>query len=342
MKPLLAITMGDVAGIGPEIIVKALARPAVYDRCRPLVIGDADILKRDLQFAPAGVGPLQVQRIQHPQEGSYTWGTLDIIQPGEARRSVEPGKLSAVAGAGSVEFVRAAAALAQAGEVDAIVTAPLNKEAMHMAGFHYPGHTELLAEFFGVDRYSLVLTARHLHVFHVTTHMSLRQAIEHVTQERVLAIIELAHHFANALGMPDERIAVLGLNPHAGEGGIFGDEERMQIAPAIQAAREQGIPVDGPLPGDTLFPKAVKGAYKFVIAMYHDQGHMPFKSVYFDEGVNIMVGLPVIRTSVDHGTAFDIAGKGVAHEESLIAALDLAIKLAPEWQAIWQKMELVA
>ena len=259
---------------------------------------------------------------------------MPVLQPGAALIGVEVGQLSAEAGRGAIEYVLAATDLAKLGEVAGIVTAPLNKEAMRLAGYHYPGHTELLAEQFGVKHYSLVLSARGQFIFHVTTHVSLRDALDMITLPRVLSQIRLAHLLATALGRGHETIAVAGLNPHAGEGGLFGREEIETIAPAVRAAQAEGIPAVGPLPADVLFPRAAKGIYSFVIAMYHDQGHAVFKTLYFDEGVNVTVGLPVIRTSVDHGTAFDIAGQGIASEASLVEAIRLAAQLGPVWGEI--------
>lgn len=341
-RPLLAITMGDAAGIGPEIIVKALARLDVLAACRPLVIGDADILEQHLRFWPRTAGGPAVQpvvrRVSAPEDvQDVPWGTIPVLQPGGALESVRPGQLSAEAGRGAVEFVLAAAELAKAGRIAGIVTAPLNKEAIHLAGYQFPGHTELLAQSFGVKTFSLVLSARGLFVFHVTTHVSLRNALDLITTQRVLAQIRLAHRLAGALDLAGEAIAVAGVNPHAGEGGLFGTEERDVIEPAIKLARSEGIPAVGPLPADVAFPRAAQGKYRFVVAMYHDQGHAVFKSLYFDEGVNVTVGLPVIRTSVDHGTAFDIAGQGLAREDSLVAAIDLAARLGPKWPAIYQQ-----
>jgi len=341
-RPLLAVTMGDAAGIGPEIIVKALARLDVLAACRPLVIGDADIMESHLRFWPreqeaTSVRPA-VRRVAAPEEvGDVPWGTIPVLQPGAPLASVRPGQLSAEAGRGAVEYVLAAAELAKAGRVAGIVTAPLNKEAIHLAGYQFPGHTELLAQAFGVKTFSLVLSARDMFVFHVTTHVSLRQALDLITIPRVLAQIRLAHWLAAALDLSGEPIAVAGVNPHAGEGGLFGTEERDVIEPAIKQARAEGIPAVGPLPADVLFPRAARGRYRFVIAMYHDQGHAVFKTLYFDEGVNVTAGLPVIRTSVDHGTAFDIAGQGVAKEDSLVAAIDLAARLGPKWPAVYER-----
>jgi 4-hydroxythreonine-4-phosphate dehydrogenase len=332
--PVLAITMGDGAGIGPEIVVKALRRPEVRALCRPVVIGDVMTLYQSLQF---------VREIDRPHILPVTsvagldWSdvaTIPVLQPGDALRGVKPGELSADAGRGAVEYVLAATDLARRGVVAGIVTAPLNKEAMRRAGYAYPGHTELLAEQFDVKHYSLVLAARGQFIFHVTTHVSLRQALDLITRERVLGQIRLAHLLAGALGREAEAIAVAGLNPHAGEGGLFGSEELVTIAPAVQAAQAEGIPAVGPLPADVLFPQAAQGRYAFVIAMYHDQGHAVFKTLYFDEGVNVTVGLPTIRTSVDHGTAFDIAGQGIANATSLVEAIKLAAQLGPKWGEI--------
>jgi 4-phospho-D-threonate 3-dehydrogenase / 4-phospho-D-erythronate 3-dehydrogenase len=338
-RPLLAITIGDAAGIGPEIVVKALARPAVRRLCRPLIVGDLAVMRAHLRFWPAGEPPaiVAIDDIGDVDDvDGWDWSSEDLplLQPGAPLAALEVGQLSAVAGRGAVEYVLAAVALAKAGKVAGIVTAPLNKEAIHLAGYTYPGHTELLAEQFGVKHYSLVLSARGQFVFHVTTHVSLRQALDLITGERILGQVRLAHLLAEALGRGEETIAVAGINPHAGERGLFGREEIEVITPALAIAQAEGIPVVGPLPADVIFPRAAQGRYAFVIAMYHDQGHAVFKTLYFDEGVNVTVGLPVIRTSVDHGTAFDIAGQGVANDASLVEAIHLAARLGPTWGAI--------
>jgi 4-hydroxythreonine-4-phosphate dehydrogenase len=331
LRPLLAITMGDVAGIGPEIVGKVLARPMVYDRCRPLVIGDAAIL------AAAITSPeISINVVEDAERGKYAFGTIDVLQPVPPVAGIVAGRISAEAGRAAVEYAKAAAALVRRGLADAIVTAPLNKAAMHQAGFAYPGHTEIFAKFFGVDHYSLVLTAKGLFVFHVTTHLSLRKALDKISRNRVLAIVSLASQFARARGEESEPIAVSGLNPHAGELGVFGSEEMSEIVPAIEAAVAQGIPAIGPVPADALWPAAVAGKYHYVVVMYHDQGHAPFKAVYGDSGVNVTVGLPAVRTSVDHGTAFDIAGKGIARDDSLLHAIELAVELVPIWGDVWR------
>ena len=332
-RPILAITMGDAAGIGPEIAIKALARPEVWRLCRPLLVGDFGTFQAHLRFWPDAQPPALTAM---DDLDAFDWpaATVPVWQPGAALANVQPGQLSAEAGRGAVEYVLAAVALAKAGQVAGIVTAPLNKEAIHLAGYNYPGHTELLAEQYNVKHYSLVLSARGQFVFHVTTHVSLRQALDMITAERVLGQVRLAHLLAAALGRGEETIAVAAVNPHAGEGGLFGSEEAEVLVPALATARQEGIPVVGPLPADVLFPRAARGRYAFVIAMYHDQGHAVFKTLYFDEGVNVTVGLPVIRTSVDHGTAFDIAGQGIANDASMVEAIKLAAALGPTWGAI--------
>jgi 4-hydroxythreonine-4-phosphate dehydrogenase len=334
-KPVLAVTMGDVAGIGPEISAKTLLRhPELRELCVPVVIGDVASARRGA--AEAGLDPATVRAIAAPSAARNDPGTIEVIQVGPSLEHVPPGRIHPGAGDGSYRFVVAACELAKAGEVSGIVTAPLNKAAMHAGGHAYPGHTELLAEQFGVKEYSLVLSAGDLYFFHLTTHVSMRQAIDRITPARTRSVIELAAAFCRALGRPDEPIALAGLNPHAGESGLFGHEEAEVLAPAVEAARARGIHAVGPLPGDAVIPQAVRGKWSVVICCYHDQGHAPFKAVYGDEGVNITVGLPVVRVSVDHGTAFDIAGRGLAREESLVLATRRAAALAPGWSEVWE------
>jgi len=334
-KPLLAVTLGDVAGIGPEITAKMLlGHDDLRERARLVVVGDAGALRR--AAAALGADAARVRVVDGPEAVTNEPGTIEVIQAGPSLEHVPPGQLSAEAGDGAVRFVTTACALAREGRVDAIVTPPLNKAAIHLAGHKWPGHTELLAHEFGVKTFSLVLSAGDLYVFHATTHVSLRQAIDNVTPARMRAVLRLAGSFARALGRQDEPVAVAGLNPHAGENGIFGTEDDEILAPAVAEAQAAGIAAAGPIPADALFPQAVRGKWKFVIACYHDQGHAPFKSVYGDDGVNITVGLPVVRVSVDHGTAFDIAGKGIAREDSLVLAAERAAHLAPGWSHVWE------
>jgi 4-hydroxythreonine-4-phosphate dehydrogenase len=325
-RPLLAITMGDPAGIGPEVILKALAHDDLSARCRPLVIGDRRILER----AAAWLGQEPAfDVVGDPAAGRYTAGSLTLLDLANASPEACPvGVESAAAGAAAVDYVFRACDLAMAGEVDAVVTAPLNKAAMHLAGYDYAGHTELLTERTGAPRVSMLLIGPNLRIVHVSTHVALAEAIARVTPRRVEEVIQLAHDACRALGIARPRIAVAGLNPHASEGGLFGEEEARRIVPAIAAARARGLDVSDPQPPDTVFLRATKGAYDIVVAQYHDQGHIPMKLLAFDSGVNVSFGLPIIRTSVDHGTAFDIAGQGIASETSLIAACDVAIQMA--------------
>ena len=326
-RPILAITLGDPAGVGPEIIVKVLQHPNVYQRSRPLVIGDTRILQRAAEWV--GVSALQIERVTDPSVGHYTLGLVTLLDLANANPAdCPPGKISLSAGRAAVEYVFKACDMAMALQVDAVVTAPLNKAAFNLAGFHYAGHTELLAERTHAGKVSMLLVSPRLRVVHVSTHVALEEAIRRVTPERVGEVIDLAQRSCQALGVPQPRIAVAGLNPHASEGGIFGNQEETGIMPAVRAARARGLNVSDPQPPDTVFLRAVKGEFDIVVAMYHDQGHIPMKLLAFDDGVNVSMGLPIIRTSVDHGTAFDIAGTGKAREDSLLAAIDVALQMA--------------
>lgn len=308
-KPRLIVSVGDPAGIGPEVTVKALAQPEVRAQASVIAVaGDPDDLRRT------------ADRLGLP-------GPERVEPAGDASR-VGPGRLSAEAGAAGVSAIRRAADLIQEGMYDALVTAPINKEAIRLAGFHWPGHTEMLADLTGTRDVRMMLVTKQLRVVHVTTHRSLRSAIEAATHDRIRRTIELGHDGARRLGYERPRIGVAGINPHAGEGGLFGDEETHEIAPAIAAASEAGIDASGPWPPDTLFWRATRGEFDLVVAMYHDQGHIPVKLAGFDQGVNVTLGLPFPRTSVDHGTAFDIAGRGVARWESMAAAIQVAARLS--------------
>lgn len=326
-RPLLAITLGDPAGIGPEIVVKALSHAEVYDQCRPLVIGDRRMIARAISWLPGLEAAFDI--VDDPAQGQYKPGVITLLDLQNADpAAIPPGQLNAAAGRAAVEYVFRACDLTMAGVTAAVVTAPLNKEAIHLAGYTYAGHTELLAERTGAERVSMLLTGPKLRVVHVSTHVALEEAIRRVTQRRVEEVIDLAQRSCQALGIPQPRIAVAGLNPHASEGGIFGDQEMREIQPAIDRARARGLTVTDPQPPDTVFLRAVKGEYDIVVAMYHDQGHIPMKLLAFDSGVNVSIGLPIIRTSVDHGTAFDIAGTGKAREESMLEAIKVAIQMA--------------
>ncbi len=325
--PILAITQGDPSGVGPEIILKALQHAEVYALCRPLIIGDRRIFERAAGFL--GLPEPDFEILSEPSLGDYSPDHPTLLDLHDARPGDCPvGQIAAASGRAAVEAVFAACDLAMDRAVDAVVTAPLNKAAMRAAGFDYAGHTELLTERTGARRVSMLLVGEGLRVVHVSTHVSLAEAIRRVTPERVGQTIDLAQKACQTLGIPQPRIAVAGLNPHAGEGGMFGDEDQRCILPAILAARGRGLNVSDPMPPDTVFLRARQGEFDIVVAMYHDQGHIPMKLLAFDQGVNVSIGLPIIRTSVDHGTAFDIAGSGQAREDSLLAAVRVAVQMA--------------
>jgi 4-phospho-D-threonate 3-dehydrogenase / 4-phospho-D-erythronate 3-dehydrogenase len=327
-KPVVGITMGDAAGIGPEIIVRALADPAMYAMARPLVIGDAKILERADRLVATG---LAVNRVPSPAAAGYQAGTVDCLDLDLLPAGLPFGQLSAAAGDAAFRFVARAVELARAGAIDAICTAPLNKEALHQAGHRYPGHTEILAELTGTRDCAMMLTAKALRVIHVTTHLGLVDAVAAITPERVYRVIKLADATLRRAGVERPRIAVCGINPHAGEHGLFGHgEDEAQVLPGVERARAEGIDARGPLPADTVFFRAGRGDFDAEVAMYHDQGHTPVKVLGLEAGVNITVGLPIIRTSVDHGTAFDIAGRGSADPASLKEAIRQAALLAPK------------
>ena len=338
MKPIIGITMGDPASIGPELCVRALADSTLYDRCRPLVVGDASILSRAM--AIPGMPQLRIHPIAQVEEAAFTPGTLDVLDMNLcAPEDVPAGQLSARAGDAAFQYVRKVIELAMDGQVDATVTNALNKEAMNLAGHHFSGHTEIYAHYTGTPRYTMMLAHEDMRIVHVSTHVSLREACDRVKKPRVLEVIRIADRACRDMGIASPRVGVAGLNPHCGEGGLFGREEIEEIAPAVEAARAEGIDAQGPVPPDTIFSKARGGWYDIVVAMYHDQGHIPLKLLGFvydrDEGkwqavsgVNITLGLPIIRTSVDHGTAFDQAGLGTASEASLMNAIGYAIDFA--------------
>lgn len=337
-KPIVGLTMGDPASIGPEITIKALAAEGLYDRCRPVIIGDASILERAKEIP--GVPKLHIHRIHAVSEASFTPGTLDVIDLAAVDPSeLKVGTVSAKAGNAAFRYVETVIRLALVGSVDATVTNALSKEAINAAGHHYAGHTEIYADLTGSKKYTMMLAYKDLRVVHVSTHISLREACDRVKKDRVLEVIRIADQACRDMEISSPRIAVAGLNPHCGENGLFGREEIEEINPAIAVARAEGIDAVGPVPPDTIFSKARGGWYDIVVAMYHDQGHIPLKLLGFVynreqqrwaavEGVNITLGLPIIRTSVDHGTAFDQAGKGTASERSLLNAIEYAIRFA--------------
>jgi 4-hydroxythreonine-4-phosphate dehydrogenase len=323
--PLIAVTMGDPAGIGPEIVAKTFAAERFRDENKAIVVGDPEILGRAAKLLGL---QLRVNEISEPEEAASEPDTVDVISVGEIPEDLPFGELDARAGDAAFRYLERAIHLASAGRVGAIATAPLNKEAMHLAGHKYPGHTEILAELTGTEDYAMMLVTDELKVIHVSTHVSLREAIERVKPDRELAVIRLAHGSLRKLGVDTPKVAVAGLNPHAGENGLFGTEDAQCIAPAVEAAKEEGIEATGPWPPDTVLMRARRGEFDVVVVQYHDQGHIPVKLMGFDTGVNVTVGLPFFRTSVDHGTAFDIAGTGKADHASMQAALDLARRLS--------------
>lgn len=330
MKPVVGITMGDAAGIGPEVIVKALRHESVYRTCKPVVIGDAKIMRRAAGVVQAD--EIRIRAIHDIGEARFVHGEIDCLDLDLLPEDLPFGRLSAAAGDAAYRFLETAVALARRGDIDAICTAPLNKEALHLGGHPYPGHTEILAELTGTSDYAMMLANDKLKVIHLTTHVGLIKAIEMINPERTYKVIKLAHDTLRRAGVSRPRIAVCGINPHAGENGLFGNgEEETKLVPAIRRAAEEGIDVSGPHPADTLFYRAMRGDFDIVVACYHDQGHAPVKVLGIEAGVNITVGLKggIIRTSVDHGTAFDIAGRNLADERSMVAALRMAAELAP-------------
>lgn len=337
-RPLIGITMGDPAGVGPEITLKALSSPELYEQCRPLVIGDLCVLERAREIL--GLKELQFRAVDGPEAGGYQYGTVDVIDLKLVDMSLLcVGTVSAPAGEAAYQYIRKAIDLAMAGRLDATVTNPISKEAIQLAGHPYSGHTEIFADATGTQSYTMLLVHEQLRVVHVSTHVSLREACDRVKKERVLEVIRIADQACRDMGIESPRIGVAGLNPHCGENGLFGTEEKEEIEPAIAKARAEGILAQGPIPPDSIFSKARGGWYDIVVAMYHDQGHIPLKvcGFVYDEkkqawqgisGVNITLGLPIIRTSVDHGTAFDQAGKGTADETSLKSAVFYAVQMA--------------
>ncbi|WP_238899682.1 4-hydroxythreonine-4-phosphate dehydrogenase PdxA [Clostridium sp. YIM B02500] len=341
-NPIIGITMGDPAGNGPEITVKALLHQDLYKNCRPIVVGDVNVLEKAAVIV--GHPELKFNPIKQVSDAKFEYGVIDVLHLDLIdMNQFEFGKVSAMCGMAAFLCVKKVIELAMKGEIEATCTNALNKEAMNMAlapkGLHFDGHTEIYATYTNTKKYTMMLAHHDLRVVHVSTHCSLREACERVKKERVLDVIRIADKACKNLGIQKPRIAVAGLNPHSGENGLFGKEEIDEIIPAIRAAEAESICVDGPVPPDSLFPKALGGWYDIVVAMYHDQGHIPLKTVGFVydremkkwkavEGVNITLGLPIIRTSVDHGTGFDQAGKGTSNELSLLNALDYAIHLA--------------
>jgi 4-hydroxythreonine-4-phosphate dehydrogenase len=318
---VIAVTMGDPTGVGPEIIAKVFADARAP---RAVVVGDVTMMRRAVRLLGL---PLEVRAVGDVAGARLEPGVIDVLGVTDLPEDLPFGRVDPRGGESAFRALERAVQLALAGEVHAVATAPLNKEALHRAGFEYPGHTEILAELTGVRDYAMMLVADRLRVVHVSTHVALSEAIRRVQPERERTVIRLADRSLRRLGVEHPRVAVAGLNPHAGEAGLFGTEDRDVIAPAVEAARAEGIDASGPWSPDTVFMQARQGRFDVVVVQYHDQGHIPIKLMGVGEGVNVTVGLPFFRTSVDHGTAFDIAGTGKADPGSLRAALDLAATL---------------
>lgn len=336
LKPIVAITMGDPASIGPEIALKALLNKELYDICQPLLVGDFDVFDQISDILSIKV---KLNRISEVSQATFKFGTIDVFDLGNTDvTKLQFGHISANCGEAAFQSVKKVIELALAGEVDATVTGPINKKSINEAGHYYAGHTEIYATLTNTKRYAMLLVEDNMRVIHVSTHVSLRQACDLVKKERILEVTELLHNGMIQLGATNFKIGIAGLNPHAGDSGLFGTEDDLEILPAVEEARRLGYDVEGPVPADTMFAKAATGYYGGVVAMYHDQGHIPFKLSGFKwnaekkrmdsvKGVNITMGLPIIRTSVDHGTAFEIAGKGIASPDAMVLAIESAVQL---------------
>jgi len=335
-KPILAITMGDPASIGPEIAVKVLNMDSIYEVCNPVLIGDAKTIERAAELVNSVKEISAVKQIEDCDFNKHLINVYDLENVEHDK--FEYGKVSAMCGNAAFESVITAIDLALKNKVDGTVTGPIHKESINLAGHHYSGHTEIYADYTRTKKYAMLLVEENFRVIHVTTHVSLRQACNLVKKDRILEVIDLLNDACKMFGIQNPKIAVAGLNPHASDGGLFGDEEEKEIIPAVREARQNGMIVDGPIPADSLFAKARSGLYDGCVAMYHDQGHIPFKVVGFQwdndkqvmksvRGVNITLGLPIIRVSVDHGTAFEIAGRGIASPDALVLAIEYASRM---------------
>ena len=325
--PIIGITMGDPAGIGPEVIAKAYLE--LRQRSRPVVIGDASVIADAIEVVESSLG---VDAIEGVNDATFSAeavpvldvDNIDVLVRGEVRKEY---------GAASLRYVKRAIELARAGSIHAITTAPINKQATKLAGSTYAGHTGMLADHTDTENYTMMLVEHQLRVTHVSTHVSLREACDLVTTENVLDTIHLTAEALRDLGVDSPSVGVAGLNPHASDGGLLGDEDAIEIEPAVERAREEGIDATGPESPDTVYVRAASGEFDCVVSMYHEQGHIPIKMLGFAggsavSGVNVTIGLPIIRTSVDHGTAFDIAGEGIASEQSMLDAVDIAVEMA--------------
>lgn len=347
-KPVIGISMGDPAGIGPEICVKALSKKEVLDICHPIIVGDASVIKKAMSLV--GVNK-KICAIGEISESKFEEDHINVVDLKNVRtEELVHGKVSANAGNAAFEAIKKMIELAMDGEIDATVTAPIHKESLNRAGYDFAGHTEIYAKYTDTDQVAMLLVDGNFRVIHVSTHVALREACDLVKKERVGHVIRLLNDACKQFGIEKPHLAVCGLNPHASDGGLFGSEEQEEIIPAVKEAVQEGINVEGPFAADTIFPKVAGGFFDGCVAMFHDQGHVPFKVkgfVWSEEenswskiqGVNITLGIPIIRVSVDHGTAFDIAGKGIASQDSLIHAIEYAVRMIANKDSVAYKPE---
>ena len=325
-KPAIAITMGDPCGIGPEVVVKAMADSRVYETCRPLVVGNVYAMEQAVSLTGA---TMTVKEATDPTQSGMEPGVIEVVDVHNLNsEDITVGEINPTCGKAAMEWVTRAGELAMEGVVDALATAPLNKEAASLAGYKSIGHMELLQDLSNTKLVATMLMAKNLRVVHLSTHRSLSLACELVKTDRILDYLRLTHESFIRYGFEKPRIGTAALNPHGSDGGLLGDEERLEITPAIEAARSEGIEATGPVPADIVFHQAIQGQYDAVLCMYHDQGHIPVKVYGFEESITANLGLPFVRTSVDHGTAFDIAGQGIASHESMLESIRLAVALA--------------
>ncbi len=336
-KPVIGITMGDPAGVGPEIAVRTVILPEILEKCNPVIVGVSKVIQREIEKFTPDKSLVVVDKVEDCRFSPENINVFEIDVKGA--EDVIYGTISPVAGEAAFQSIKKVIELALNKKIDATVTGPIHKKSINDAGHHFAGHTEIYAHFTNTKNYAMLLASDALKVIHVTTHVPLKKACEMLSVKKVLDKILLLDKGLRDIGIENPRIGVAGLNPHAGDEGLFGDEEIKYILPAVEKAKEQGLNVDGPIPSDTLFPKAIAGNYDGCVVMYHDQGHIPFKLIGFSwnkadkkmesvSGVNITLGLPIIRASVDHGTAFDIAGKGIASNAALIDAIHYAIRMS--------------
>ncbi|WP_419958364.1 4-hydroxythreonine-4-phosphate dehydrogenase PdxA [Psychrobacillus psychrotolerans] len=329
VREIIAIPMGDAAGIGPEITVKSLAKEELYTMCKPLVVGDANILRKAIEVT--GVN-LKVRVVSSPAEGSYEFGTIDVMDLANINiEDFAPGEVSAQNGQAAFEFIKRSVELAMAGEVKAIATTPINKESLKAAKVPYIGHTEMLEDLGGAPDPLTMFQVKGMRIFFLTRHVSVAEAITQMTKERVRDYLNRCDKALQRLGVESRKLAVAGLNPHSGEGGLFGMEEVEEIKPGVELAKADGIDAYGPVPADSVFFQALNGKYDAVLSLYHDQGHIAAKMTDFHRTISITNGLPFLRTSVDHGTAFDIAWKNIASEVSMYECIKLAAEYAPKF-----------